>query len=102
MWCLVYNIYYENWFCVHTYKTDWWISDEETVLDKYGSVEELKKNIIIKKLILIMLFLIWILKIMMNINKISSYNFNKQIDNLCSNEKMVYDKNGNCLEFGDF
>lgn len=38
----------------------------------------------------------------MNINKISSYNFNKQIDNLCSNEKMVYDKNGNCLEFGDF
>ena len=33
---------------------------------------------------------------------ISSYNFNKQIDNLCSNEKMVYDKNGNCLEFGNF
>jgi len=39
----MYNIYYENWFWVDTYKTDWCISDEETVLDKYGSVEELKK-----------------------------------------------------------
>jgi hypothetical protein len=32
----------------------------------------------------------------------SNYNFNKQIDNLCSNEKMFYDENGNWLEFGDF
>ena len=35
-------------------------------------------------------------------SNISSYNFNKQIDSLCSNEKMVYDENGNWLEFGDF
>ncbi len=32
----------------------------------------------------------------------NNYNFNKQIDSLCSNEKMVYDENGNWLEFGDF
>ena len=35
-------------------------------------------------------------------SNISSYNFNKQIDSLCSNEKMVYDENGNWLESGDF
>ena len=88
---------------VHTYKTDWCRLDEQSVIEKYGSVEEFKRRYHNKE--------IDFDNAVSNVkfenydeyySNMSNYNFNKQIDSLCSNEKMVYDENGNWLEFGDF
>ena len=71
---------------VYTYKTDWCRLDEQSVIEKYGSVEEFKRKYYNKE--------IDFDNAVSNVkfqnydeyySNMSNYNFNKQINSLCSN-----------------
>ena len=90
---------------VHSYKTDWVKLDEQSIVNKYGSVEEFKRKFYHKEIDFDNVVSQVDIKFE-NYDEyyasIKSYDFNKQIDSLCSPVKTVYDENGNWFELDDF